>query len=69
MLTPAQKSQYGNSAFIIPKKEGTAMFITDYLKINHKLVRKPYPLARLVKTMRQMERFQYATTLYLTMGY
>ena len=45
-ITPVQQSQYGTPVFIIPKKEGTVRVITDYHRINQKLVRKPYPLPR-----------------------
>ena len=41
VLTPVQHSQCGSLVFIIPKKEGTARFITDYHRLNYKLVRKP----------------------------
>ena len=41
----------------------------DYHKINQQLVGNTYPLPRIGKTMRQLEGFQYATTLYLNVGY
>ena len=44
-------------------------FITDYLRLNHKLVRKAYLLPRISKTMQQLEGFHYAITLDLNMGY
>ena len=69
MLTPLQNSQYGTPVFIITNKEVTVMFITYYRRINHKLVRNPYPLPRIDKTMQQLEVFQYATALYINMGY
>ena len=69
MLTPVHQSQYGTPVFIIPKKEGTARFTTDYRRLNHQLVRKPYPLPRIGETMQKLEGFQYATSLDLNMGY
>ena len=50
-------------------KEGTVRFITDHHRLNHKLVRNPYPLPRIYETMQQVEGFQYATALDLNMGY
>ena len=44
-------------------------FITDYCRLNQKLVRKPYPLPIIGETMQQLEGFQYATTLDLNVGY
>ena len=69
MLTPVQNIQYGTPIFIIPNKEGTLRFIKDYFRLKQKLVRKSYPLLRIGETMQQLEGFQYATTLYLNMGY
>ena len=43
-------------------------FITDYPRLNQKLVRNPYPLPRIVETMQQLELFQYATALDLNEG-
>ena len=43
VITTVQQSQYSTPAFIIPKKEGNVRFIIDYCRLNHKLVRKPYP--------------------------
>ena len=69
VLTPVQQSEYGTPVFIIPKKEGTVRFLTDYRRINQGIVRKPYPIPRISETLQQMEGFQYATALDLNMGY
>lgn len=69
VLTPAQQLQYGTPVFIIPKNQGTVRFITDYRKLNQKIVRKPYPFPRIGVTMQQLEGFQYATALYVNIGY
>ena len=68
-MTSVQNIQYGTPVFMIPNKEGTVRFITDYCRINHQLVRKPCPLPRIGETMQQLEGFQYATTLDLNMVY
>ena len=68
MLTLVQQIQYGTPVFIIPKKEGTVRFITDYSRLNQKSVRKPYMLPRIVDTMHNMELFQYETALELDIG-
>ena len=69
VLTPVQRSQYGTPVFIIPKKEGTVRFITDYHGLNQKLARKTYPLPIISKNMQTLEVFHYATALDLNMGY
>ena len=57
VLTPEHQSQYGTPVFIIPKKEGNVRFITDYRRLNQKLVRKPYPLPIIGETMQKLEGF------------
>ena len=70
VLTPVQSSAYGTPVFIIPKKEGTVRFLSDYRCLNQTIVRKPYPIPRIGDTMQQLEGFQYATALVdLNMGY
>ena len=69
VLEPVQESEYGTPVFIIPKKEGTVRFITDFRQVNSQIVRKPYPIPRIADTLQQMEGFKYATALDLNMGY
>ena len=44
------------------------MFVTDFLRLNHKLVRNPYPLPRIGETIQQLEGLKYATALDLNVG-
>ena len=69
VLEPVSETQWGSPVFIIPKKEGTVRFITDYRKLNQMIVRKPYPLPRIGETMQQLEGFQFASAIDLNMGY
>ena len=64
-----QHSQYGTTVFIIHKKEGTVRLITDYHRLNNKLVRNLYPLPRIGEIIQHMEKFQYATALDIKTGY
>ena len=68
VLTPVRQSQCGTLVFIIPKKEVTVRFITDYRRLNQKLVRNFYPLHRIGKTMNYLEGLRYATALDINMG-
>ena len=67
-LTPVQQSWYGTPIFIIRKKERTLSFITDYRRLNQKLVRKPYQLPRIGDIMQHLEGLQYVAALDLNMG-
>ena len=69
MLTLVQKSKCGTLVFIIPNKEETVRFITDYPMINHKLVRNTYPLLRIGNTIQKLDGFHYVTALNLNMEY
>ena len=63
-----QHSQYGTPVFIIPNREGNVMFITDYRRLKHKLVRKLYPIPRTGKTIQKIEGSQYENALYINVG-
>ena len=54
--------------FIIPKKEGTVYFLTNFRKINGLIVCKPHPIPRIVDTLQQFERIKYATSIDLKMA-
>ena len=69
VLEPIEGSEWGSPTFIIPKSQGTVRFVSDFRRLNAKIVRKPYPLPRIADTLQQMEGFQYATTLDMNMGY
>ena len=69
VLDRVEQSEYGTPVFIVPKKEGTVRFLTDFRRVNKTIVRKPYPIPRIGETMQQLEGFQYATALDLNMGY
>ena len=44
LLSRRNDLKYLSACFIIPKKDNTVRFITDFRKINSMIVRKPYPL-------------------------
>ncbi len=54
-------------SFIIPKKDKTVRFLSDFWEGNKRLVRKPFPKISLV--LQEIEGFSYATALDLNMGY
>ena len=46
VLEKVHESEWGTPVFIIPKKEGTVPFLTNYRKVNRQIVRKPFPIPR-----------------------
>jgi hypothetical protein len=69
ILTPVASSQWAAPTFIIPKKDNTVWVITDFRGLNKCLVRKPYPIPKIPDIFKGMEKFKYATTMDLNMGY
>ena len=62
-------SEWGSPTFIIPKKEGTVRFLTDFREVNKRIVRTPFPVPKISTVLQEMEGFTYATSLDLNMGY
>ena len=40
-------SQWGAPTFIIPKKDGTVRFISDFRSFNKEICRQPYPITKI----------------------
>ena len=69
VLEKVQESEWGMPVFIIPKKEETVCFLTEFRKVKRQIVCKPFPIPRIVDTLQQLEGFTFATALDLNMGY
>ena len=63
------ESEWVSPTFIIPKKEGTVRFISDFREVNKCLVRSPFPIPKIQTILQELEGFKYATALDLNMGY
>ena len=68
VLEVVHESEWGTPVFIIPKKDGTVRFVTDFRKVNGQVVRKPFPIPRIADTLQQLEGFTFATALDLGLG-
>ncbi len=53
----------------IPKKDSTVRTISDFRELNKRIVRKPYPIPKIITILKELEGFTYATALDLNMGY
>jgi len=69
ILTPVASSQWAAPTFIIPNKDNTVRVITDFRGLNKCLACKPYPIPKIPDIFKGMEKFKYATTIDLNMGY
>ena len=62
-------SEWASPSFIIPKKDNTVRFISDFREVNKRLVRKPFPIPKISTVLQELEGFTFATALDLNMGY
>jgi hypothetical protein len=55
--------------FIIPKKDKTIRFLSDFWEVSKRLIRKPFPIPKISMVLQEIEGFSYATALDLNMCY
>jgi hypothetical protein len=51
------------------KENGTVRFISDFRKLNKMLKRMPCAIPKIAQILQELEKFAYATSLDLNMGY
>jgi len=69
VLKKVNRSEWAAPTFIIPKKDGSVRFISDFQELNKKILRKPYPIPNIQDMLLNLEGFQWATSLDLNMGH
>ena len=69
VLRKVNRSEWQSPSTIIPKKDMTVRFITDFRKLNMLIKRKPFPLPNIQDTLRELGGFEFGTSLDLNMGY
>ena len=69
VLKRQPESEWASPTFIIPKKNKTVRFISDFREVNKRIIRKPYPIPKISSVLQEMTGFTYATALDLNMGY
>jgi hypothetical protein len=62
-------SEWALPSFIIPKKDKTVHFLSDFWEVNKRLIRKPFPIHKISTLLQEIKGFSYATALDLNMGY
>jgi hypothetical protein len=69
VLQRNSNSEWAAPTFIQPKKTGDVRVLTDFRRLNAVLKRKPFPLPKITDILQNLEGFQYATAIDLSMGY
>ena len=62
-------SEWAAPTFIIPKKNGTARFISDFRELNKRTKRKPFSVPKVQDLLLKIEGFKYTTSIDLNMWY
>jgi hypothetical protein len=69
VLEPVGATEHAYPTFIIPKKDGTVRWVSDFRKLNAKLRRRVYPLPRIQDVLHRRPNYQYFTKIDLSMCY
>jgi hypothetical protein len=62
-------SEWALPSFLIPKKDKTICFLSNFWEVNKRLVLKPFAIPKISTVQQELERFTFATALDLNMGY
>ncbi len=62
-------SEWPLPSFIIPKKDKSVRFLSDFWEVNERLVRTPFLIQKKSTVLQEIEGFSFATALDLNMGY
>ncbi len=60
--------EWASSLFIMPKKNRTVWFLSNFWEVNKRLERKPCPIPKISMVLQELEGFTFATALDLNMG-
>jgi hypothetical protein len=55
--------------FIIPKKNRTGCFLSNFWEVIKRLIRKPFPILKISTVLQELEGFPFVMALDLNMGY
>ena len=69
VLERQPKSEWASPTFIIPKKNKTVRFLSDFREVNKRIICTPFPIPKISSVLQEMEGFTYASALDLNMGY
>ena len=62
-------SEWASPTFIIPKKNITVRFISDFREVNKRVNSTPFLIPKILSVLQEMTGFTYTTALDLNMGY
>jgi hypothetical protein len=69
VLEQQHYSEWASPSFIVPKKNNTVHFLSNFRKVNKRLIRKLFPIPKIGTVLQELKGFTFATALDLNMGY
>jgi hypothetical protein len=69
VLKPASASLWAAGTFIIPKKDGTVRWVSDFHQLNKYIERLQYPLPKIQEIIQQQRPYQFLTKIDVSMQY
>jgi hypothetical protein len=61
--------EWASPLLIIPKKNMTIHFLSNFWEVNKSLIRKPFPITKISTVLQELKGFTFATALDLNMDY
>jgi len=68
-LLKASKSECSSTPFMVPKPDGSARMVVNYIQLNKVTVKNIFPINRVDDTIEKVARFLWYTDLDLKQGY
>ena len=59
VIKKVNRSQWGTPIFLIPKKDSTVRFISDFRDMNKRILCQPYPMPKIQDLLLRLEGFRY----------
>jgi hypothetical protein len=69
VLEQQPASEWASPSFLIPKKNRTVCFLSNFWEVNKRLIRKSFPIPKISTVLQELEGFTFAMALDLNMGY
>ena len=69
VLERQQESEWVSPSFIVPKKNGTVHFLSNFWEVNKRIVRTPFLIPKISTVLQELKGFSYSTALDLNMCY
>jgi hypothetical protein len=64
VLKKVNRSEWAAATSIIPKKDGTVRFISDFFQLNQWIKQKQYPIPKMQDFFLKLEGFNYIIRTY-----